>query len=152
MSKKIVTPLKREETCPGKDPFWLLCREWAPGGCCPLVDGTFTVVGVILRPLGSPGRACWGMAGGTTATFSLSCCDCRSFFKSTSFISSARSSSRSLRRPRSRCHISCWDSSLMGARGGISPSSLESDSDSAVPFMRGFSERIPLINASGLSA
>lgn len=102
-----------------------------------------------LKPLGKPvgGRTCGGTAGATVAKFSFNCCDCRNFFNKTNFISSARNSSRNLLKPRSRCHISVGDNSFIGNNGGISPSL---ESESAVPFVRGFNE-FPFNAGSGLS-
>lgn len=72
------------------------------GGCCWGGGGS-------LPGGGNLEEGCW--LGGTTAIFSFICCDWRSFFSSTSFISSLRSSSRSLRSPRSRSASSAGDSS-----------------------------------------
>lgn len=72
------------------------------GGCCCGGGGS-------LPGGGTFEVGCW--LGGTTAIFSFICCDWRSFLSNTSFISSLRSSSRSLRSPRSRSASSAGDSS-----------------------------------------
>lgn len=69
---------------------------------------------------------------GVTIRFSfiMTCCDCLSFFSSTSLVSSLRSSSRSFLSPRSRSQISAAVSSLIGKTGAVGISS-SSDSDNA---------------------
>lgn len=81
--------------------------------CCRLVAfselARFSADSREVKEMGAVAVAWWLLL---TAAASLStACDCLIFFSSTSLVSSLRSSSRSLRRPRSRSQISAAESS-----------------------------------------
>lgn len=101
-------------------------------------SGTADVGVTLSEPLEvrAAGIAASGLFGetlvGVTTRFSfITCCDCLSFLRSISLVSSFLRSCRNFRRLFSRSLSSAWLSSLMGTYGGISSSSV---SESILPF------------------